>query len=200
MLENSDASSQPSLTQYQTLPHSKYSSKVNPSHLISLESSKAGSDQAGAKHSLTHLEPACTEEFLSVLNNFDASVSEFLCSDAFVDESLCSDGDVALQCDIQRIIHEHIDNVIKKWGNSEQWVLELRDGKRVVVSIHISLPLGDVTVGVDDSNQLAMVLGVSLESKEINSDLEKGVDGFVEDWTSDFFPRMLFSLLILRHL
>ena len=45
-----------------------------------------------------------------------------------------------------------------------------------------------------------MVLGVSSESKEINSDLEKGVDGFVEDWTFDFFPRMLFSLLILRHL
>ena len=149
---------------------------------------------------MTHLEPACTEEFLLVLNNCDAFVSEFLCSDAFLDESLCSDGDMALQCDIQWIIHEHIDNVIKKWGNSKQWVLELQDGKRVVVPIHISLPLGDVAVGVDDSNQLAMVLGVSSESKEINFDLEKGVDGFVEDWTSDFFPRMLFSLLILRHL
>ena len=87
-----------------------------------------------------------------MLNNSDASVSESLCSDAFVDESLCSDGDVALQCDIQRIIHEHIDNVIKKWRNSEQWVLELWDGKRVVVLIHISLPLGDVAVGVDDLN------------------------------------------------
>ena len=102
-----------------------------------------------------------------------------------VDESLCSDGDVALQQDIQRIIYEHTYNVIKKRGNSEQWVLELRNRKRVAVSIHISLPPGDVAVGVDISNQLAMVSGVSLESKEFNSDTDKEVDGFVEDRASD---------------
>ena len=56
----------------------------------------------------------------------------------------------------------------------------------MAVLIHISLPSGDVAVGVDDSNQLAMVPGVSSESKEINSELEKGVDGFAEDWASDF--------------
>ena len=103
------------------------------------------------------------------LSNSDASVIESLCSEASVDESLCSDGDVALQRDIQRIIHEHIDNVIKKWGNSKQWALELRDGRRVAVPNQISLPPGDVVVGVDDSNQLALVPGVSWESKEINS-------------------------------
>ena len=186
VLDNSIASSQPFLTHFPTLPHSNFSSKVNPSHLISSESSKAGTDKAGAMHSLTHLEPACTENFLSVLDNFDASMTESLCSDASVDESLCSDGDVALQRDIQLIINEHTDNVIKKWGNSEQWVLELWDGKRVAVPIHISLPSGDVAVGVDVSNQLAMVPEVSSESKEFNSELEKGVDGFVEDWASDF--------------
>ena len=76
-----------------------------------------------------------------MLDNFDASVTESMCSDASVDESLCSDGDMALQRDIQRIIHEHTDNVIKKWGNYELWVLELHDGKRVAVPIQFSLPL-----------------------------------------------------------
>ena len=127
----------------------------------------------------------CTEKFPSVLDNSDASMTESMCSNASMDESLCSNGDVALQRDIQRIIHQHFDNVIKKWGNSEQWVLELRDGKRVAVPIQISLPPGDVVVRVDDLNQLAMVPGVSSESKEINSELEKGVDVIVEDWVSD---------------
>ena len=86
--------------------------------------------------------PTCTEKLLSVVNVSDASVAGFLCSDASVDESLCSEGDVALQRDIQQIIHEHSDNVIKKWGNSEQWVLELRDGRRVEVPFQISLPSG----------------------------------------------------------
>ena len=151
------------LAQYQTHPHSKYSSQVPPSHLITsatIETSLVG------KLTPTDMEPTCTEMFLS---NSDASVIESLCSEASVDESLCSDGDVALQRDIQRIIHEHIDNVIKKWGNSKQWALELRDGRRVAILNQISLPPGDVVVGVDDSNQLALVLGVSWESKEINS-------------------------------
>ena len=84
-----------------------------------------------------------------MLGHSDAFVTESLCFDASVDESLCFNGDVALQRDIQRIIHEHTDNVIKKWGNSDQWVLELRDGKRVAVLIHISLPSGDVAVKVE---------------------------------------------------
>ena len=137
------------------------------------------------------MEPTCTEKLLSVPGNSDASVTESmssdasvdesLCSDASVDESLCFDGDVAVQRNIQQIIHQHTDNVIKKWGNSEQWVLELRDGKRVAVPIQFSLPLGAVDVGVDDSNQLAMVPGVASESKELNSELEKGSDAIVED-------------------
>ena len=54
----------------------------------------------------------------------------------------------------------------------------------MAVSIQISLPLGDVVDSVDDSNQLAMVLGLSSKSKEIILGQEKG-DDVVEDWVSD---------------
>ena len=55
----------------------------------------------------------------------------------------------------------------------------------MAVSIQISLPSRADVVGVDDSNQLAMVPGVDSESKELNSELEKGIDAIVEDWVSD---------------
>ena len=99
------------LAQYQTHPHSKYSSQVPPSHLITSAATKTS---LVGKLTLTHTELTCIEMFL---NNSDAFVTESLCSEASMDESLCSDGDVALQRDIQRIIHEHTDDVIKKWGN-----------------------------------------------------------------------------------
>ena len=54
--------------------------------------------------------------------------------------------------------------------------LELRDGKRVAVSIQISLPPGDDIVGVDDSNLLAIVSGRATESKDLNSKSDKGID------------------------
>ena len=185
MCDNFVASFQPSLPLFPMLPHSYSSSTVVPSHLISSESSIADPVTADALHSLTHLDPACPEDLPLVLDHSNAFVTESLCSDASVDESMCFDGDVALQRDIQQIIHEHSDNVIKKWGNSEQWVLELRDGKRVSVSINISLPPGDVIVGVEGLNHLAMVPGVSLASKEFNYELDNEIDGFVEDWASD---------------
>ena len=94
-----------------------------PNTSASTIASLLGSDKTDVKPTSTHMEPTCTEKLLSVINNSDAFVDEFLCSDASMDESLCSDGDVALQRDIQRIIHEHTDNVIKKWGDFEQWVL-----------------------------------------------------------------------------
>lgn len=102
-----------------------FSSQAHPYHLISSDSPIPGSDHFIADLSLTHLEPMRTEKLLSVLDNSNVSVSKNMCSDASVDECLCSnasnvsDGDVALQRDIQRIIQEHIGNVIKKWGNSE---------------------------------------------------------------------------------
>ena len=91
---------------------------------------------------------------------------------------------------------EHSDNVIKKWGNSEQWVLELWDGRRVEVPFQISLPPGEVVGGLDVSNQLAMVLGVSLESKEIISEQEKGDDVVVEDWVSDICSEDAFQCTV----
>ena len=55
------------------------------------------------------------------------------------------------------------------------------------VPINISLPPGDVAVGVEGSNHLMMVPGVSSASKEFNSELDNEIDGFVEDWASDLF-------------
>ena len=64
---------------------------------------------------------------------------ELLGFDEFVEArngSACTtDSDESLVCDLQLILQEHFGNIVKKWGNSEQWVLELRDGRRVAVSI-----------------------------------------------------------------
>ena len=106
--------------QNQTHPHSKAflaCSFLSPKYFGINNSFFVGSDKTDVEPTSTHIELTCTEKLLSVINNSDAFVDEFLCSDAYMDESLCSDGDVALQCDIQRIIHEHTDNVIKKWGD-----------------------------------------------------------------------------------
>nr|POE76464.1 hypothetical protein CFP56_18917 [Quercus suber] len=92
-------------------------------------------------------------------------------SDASVDESQCSDASVCIL----------------------KWVLELRDGRRVAVPIQISLPPRDVVDSVDDSNQLAMVPGVSLESKEIILGQEKGDDVVVEDWVSNVYSEDAFQ-------
>ena len=69
-----------------------------------------------------------------------------------------SNGEDNLQRDIRLILQEHSSNITKKWGNSEQWLLELRDGRRVVVPIKISLPLGEVIEVLEEQNQLALVL------------------------------------------
>ncbi|KAF3944252.1 hypothetical protein CMV_029266 [Castanea mollissima] len=151
--------SQPSVIKSQTHPLAVFSSQAPHSHLISSATAETGSampvDVPVTSRCLSRLEPTSTEKFLSVPDNFeasvteshysDASVDESLCSDNEVDESLCSDNEVdeslcsdneldeslysdnelALHRDIQRIIHEHTDNAIRKWGNSEQWVLKL---------------------------------------------------------------------------
>ena len=58
----------------------------------------------------------------------------------------------------------------------------------MAVPIQISLLPGEDIVGVDDSNPLAIVSGRPTESKEVNAELDKGMDVFVEDWSSDFNP------------
>lgn len=52
--------------------------------------------------------------------------------------------DEVIQQELQRILLKNNDDTIKIWGNSEKWVLELRDGRRVVVSIQIPLSPGSV--------------------------------------------------------
>uniref|UniRef100_A0A7N2R3N5 Uncharacterized protein n=1 Tax=Quercus lobata TaxID=97700 RepID=A0A7N2R3N5_QUELO len=44
----------------------------------------------------------------------------------------------------------------KKWGNSEKWVLELRDGRRVVVPIKIFLPPSSATDLSNEKLQLSL--------------------------------------------
>ena len=54
----------------------------------------------------------------------------------------------------------------------------------------------EVVGGLDVSNQLAMVSGVSLESKEIISKQEKGDDVVVEDWVSDICSEDAFQCTV----
>ena len=46
-----------------------------------------------------------------------------------------TDNDESLERDLRLILQEHSGNIVKKWGNSKEWVLELRDGRRVTVPI-----------------------------------------------------------------
>ena len=152
----------------------------------SLCSDAMGNMRFNAQHSLTLLVPTSSEKPPSVRDSSEASDTESLSFDATLEVSLCSDDEVELQRNIQQIMHQHTDDVIKKRGNSEQWVLELRDRKRVAVPIQFSSPPRDDIVGVDDSNHLAIVPGRATEPKELNSEAEKRIDVFVEDWSSNF--------------
>ena len=42
--------------------------------------------------------------------------------------------------DPRLFLQEHSGNIVKKWGDTEQWVLELRNGRRVTVPVQIALP------------------------------------------------------------
>ena len=46
-------------------------------------------------------------------------------------EATDEDDDEIIQQQLEIILLEHSGDPIKIWGNSEQWVLELRDGRRV---------------------------------------------------------------------
>ena len=64
-------------------------------------------------------------------------------------------------------------------------MLELRDGRRVAVSIQISLPPGEVTEVLEEQNQLALVLLKSSNVLEVSSDQFDGNEVLVEDWVSN---------------
>ena len=93
----------------------------------------------------------------------DGADIESLISNEAHESATTSDGEDNLQRDIRLILQEQSGNVIKKWGNSEQWLLELRDGRRVAVPIQISLPPGEVTEVLEEQNQLALKSSNSLE-------------------------------------
>ena len=78
-------------------------------------------------------------------------------SDESDESANTSDGEEKLHQDICLILQENSGIVSKKWGNSEQWVLELRDGRRVAVPIQISLPPSEVTEVLEEQTQLALV-------------------------------------------
>ena len=59
----------------------------------------------------------------------DGAATKFIGADESVETLNGStsfiEGEENLQRDLRLILHEQSSNVIKKWGNSEQWVLEL---------------------------------------------------------------------------
>ncbi|KAK7831726.1 hypothetical protein CFP56_027080 [Quercus suber] len=115
----------------------------------------------------------------------DGADIEYLGSDEIDVSATISEGEVNVQRDIKLLLQEHSGNVVKKWGNSEQWVLELRDGRRVAVLIQISLPPGEVTEVLGEQNQMALVPLRSSDSLEVSSAQFEGDEVLVEDWVSD---------------
>ena len=84
---------------------------------------------------------ACSElsasiDSFQVSNVFDSELLDSDESEEAMNGSACtSDGDESLLRDLRLTLQEHFGNIVKKWGDSEQWVLELRDGRRVAVPL-----------------------------------------------------------------
>ena len=103
-------------------------------------------------------------------------------------ESVCaSDCDESLECDLRLLLQDQSGNIVKKWGNSEQWVLELRDGRRVAVLIQFSLPRCVTTEVLDKQNQLALFPLDSSDASISSSTLFEEDEVLVEDWVSDSY-------------
>ena len=72
-------------------------------------------------------------------------------------ELVCAlDCNKSLERDLRLLLQDHSGDIVKKWGNSEQWVLELRDGRTVAMSIQFSLPWCVTIKLLDKQNQLAL--------------------------------------------
>ncbi|KAK7827204.1 hypothetical protein CFP56_031323 [Quercus suber] len=185
--------------------------KTQPDHLISASTSSVSDPRRGDVDSNSELPPADSQSLLRLAQSMkvsdgagsdllgaDEPDNEILSSDesntAFrssdePDESdelaKTSDGEEKLHQDIRLILQENTGNVSKKWGNSEQLVLELRDGRRVAVPIQISLPPGEVTEVLEEQTQLALVPLKCPDVVEVSSAQVDENDVFVEDWVSD---------------
>ena len=121
----------------------------------------------------------------------DEVESALLGSDESVEgenESGCApDCDESLECDLRLLLQDHSDDIVKKWGNSEKWVLELHDGRRVAVPIQFSLPRCVTTEALDKNNQLALCPLDSSNASISSSALFEENKVLVEDWVSDSF-------------
>ncbi|KAK7837082.1 protein dmr6-like oxygenase 1, partial [Quercus suber] len=157
--------------------------KTQPYHLISASTSSVSDPRRGDVDPNSELHPADSQSLLRLAQSMkvsDGAGSDLLGADEPDNEILSSDesdtavrssdepdesdesaktsdGEEKLHQDIRLILQENTGNVSKKWGNSEQWVLELRDGRRVAVPIQISLPPGEVTEVLEEQTQLALV-------------------------------------------
>ena len=126
---------------------------------------------------------------LSVLNHAsDVVEAELLGSNEAKIESACTtDSEKGLKQDFQLILQEHSGNIVKKWGNSEQWVLELRDRRRVAVPIQIPPPQCEAIKVLEEQKQLALVLWESSEAINGSTTLIEEDEVLVEDWVSDTY-------------
>ena len=103
-------------------------------------------------------------------------------------KSVCAlDCDESLERNLQLLLQDHSGDIVKKWGNSEQWVLELRDGRRVAVPIQFSLPRCVITEVLDKQNQLALFPLDSSDASISSSALFEEDEVLVEDWVSDSY-------------
>ena len=130
-------------------------------------------------------------DLIDVKQVSDVVESELLGSDESEEArngSVCAtDSDESLECVLRLILQEHSGNIVKKWGNSEQWVLKLRDGRRVAVPIQISLPRCAATEVLEKQNQLALFPLESSDASNLSSALFEEDEVLVEDWVSDTY-------------
>lgn len=70
-----------------------------------------------------------TSTVVQVFHGSDGAATKFIGADESVEtlngSTSFAEGEENLQRDLRLILQEQSSNVIKKWGNSEQWVLEL---------------------------------------------------------------------------
>ena len=144
-----------------------------------------GSDEADNELS------AASSVWTGVNLGSDEVESALLGSDEFDEggnESVCaSDCDESLERDLRLLLQDHSGDIVKKWGNSEKWVLELRDGRRVAVPIQFSLPRCVTTEVLDKNNPLALCPLDSSDASISSSALFEENKVLVEDWVSDSF-------------
>ena len=96
--------------------------------------------------------------------------------------------------DPRLFLQEYSGNVVKKWGNSEQWVLQLRNGRRVAVSVQLALLRCEAFEALENQQQLALV---TLESSEEEDEVSVEDGASVPSQMKLVSPLWLILLLFL---